>query len=165
MDNLQINIYPFDKKYNRKEFDCGSQRLNNYLQEQVSSNIRQNVAKCYVIIDNNQNIIAYYTLSAFSLNLSSIAASLTKKLPKYNYIPAALLGRLAVDNKYKGKKLGNLLFNAFARCINNDMGIYALIVDTIDENAKKFYLHYGFIEFLDNSKSLFISLDNIKKLF
>ena len=44
------------------------------------------------------------------------------------------------------------------------VGIYAIDVDAINPQVKKFYQKYGFIEFLDEPDSLFITIDMLKKL-
>ena len=165
MDNLEFSIEIFNKKYNRTEFNCNSERLNKYLQEQVTSNIKQNIAICYLALNNQQKIIGYYTLSSCSLLLNNLPDELKNKLPRYPTIPAVLMGRLAVDINYQGKKIGaSLLADALKRCINSGIGAYALVVDVIDEKAKQFYLNYGFIECIDNPHTLFFIISNAKTL-
>jgi hypothetical protein len=39
--------------------------------------------------------------------------------------------------------------------------VYAVIVDAIDENAKNFYLKYGFLPLRDNGLSCFLPLETI----
>jgi GNAT superfamily N-acetyltransferase len=56
---------------------------------------------------------------------------LAKRLPRYPSVPVARLGRLAVDQAYRGRKLGAAL----------------LILDAKDEQAEAFYLHHGFVPF------------------
>ncbi len=43
------------------------------------------------------------------------------------------------------------------------MEIYAVIVDTIDEQAKEFYKKCLFLEYLDTPFSLFIQISKIKQ--
>ena len=64
-------------------------------------------------------------------------------------IPVAVLGRLAVHTDWNGHGVGaGLLRDAVLRTakLAEEMGIRALLCHAIDENAKKFYLHHGFIE-------------------
>jgi predicted GNAT family N-acyltransferase len=162
MDNIEYRIEIFSTKYNREKFNCNSARLNTYLQEQVTSNIRQNITICYLALIK-QEIIGYYTLSSSSLLLNNLSDDLKNKLPRYPTIPAVLMGRLAVDTNYQGKKVGaSLLADALAKCINSGIGAYALIVDVLDDKAKNFYLNYGFVECIDNPQILYFILSNVK---
>ena len=58
-----------------------------------------------------------------------------------------VLARLAVDRRMQGRRLGAaLLQDAVKRAVSvsQDAGVRALLVHAMDENAKAFYLHYGF---------------------
>ena len=87
---------PLDKEHNRKEFDCGKQSLNHYIQRQVSQDIKRRLCVCFVKIDDDSNVIGYYTLSNFSIPLTEVPEELRKKMPQsYQSLPTTLLGRLA----------------------------------------------------------------------
>jgi predicted GNAT family N-acyltransferase len=62
------------------------------------------------------SVLGYYTLFAYTVQLTELPASLAKKLLRYPLLlPATLLGRLAVSEKYRGLNLGRLLLiDAFA---------------------------------------------------
>jgi predicted GNAT family N-acyltransferase len=77
------------------------------------------------------------------------------------------IGKLAVAKSMQGKGLGEtLLVDALTRGkrLADDIGVYGFTVDAINENAKNFYLSYGFIPLCDQQLSLFISLKNLKGL-
>ena len=68
------------------------------------------MAACYIVVDQTKDAIAgYHTLSAADIPLTELPPDLTKRLPRYPTLPAARLGRLAVDQRYLGQKLGALL--------------------------------------------------------
>ncbi|MBD2501240.1 hypothetical protein [Anabaena azotica] len=48
--------------------------------------------------------MAYYTLSAYTVDITALDQALARRLPRYPQLPATLLGRLAVDNKQKGRR-------------------------------------------------------------
>jgi hypothetical protein len=82
-------------------------------------------------------------------------------------IPAALIGKLAIDMGLLGQKLGGvLLFDAMrkVRDLSETIGIRAIVVNAIDQRAREFYLHRDFIAFVDDPDRLFIPLSVARKL-
>ncbi|MFU2077921.1 GNAT family N-acetyltransferase [Avibacterium endocarditidis] len=135
-----IKITAFDKAYLRNQFDCGVPPLNQYLQKQVSEDIKKRIASCFTVVDEQHRILGYYTLASASIPLVDRPDNLKKKLPRYTSVPAVLLGRLAVDKHAKGYGLGKaLLGNALKRIIRSDIAAYALIVEAKDQSAVDFY--------------------------
>ena len=159
----------FDKKHNRKDFDCGKERLNNYLKVQAGQDIKRKLSACFVLADKVTDCIqGYYTLSNNSIPLSCFPEPIKRKLPQsYDSIPTTLLGRLAVDRNLKGKGLGKiLLIDALRRSyeISKEIGSFAVVVDPIDREAELFYERYDFIK-LPDSKKMFIAIKTLKELF
>ena len=158
-----------DKKHNKKEFNCGKELLNNYIHNQAGQDIKRKLSVCFVISENETNLIqGYYTLSNNSIPLSQFPIQIQKKLPKsYTSIPTTLLGRLAIDMKSQGKGIGKiLLIDALKRSyeLSKEMGSFAVVVDPIDEEAERFYEKYGFIKLPDSGK-MFIAINTLKQLF
>ncbi len=63
-------------------------------------------------------------------------------------VPVVVLGRLAVHKASTGQGIGaGLLKDAVARSVRLswELGIRALLCHAISEDAKRFYLHHGFI--------------------
>ncbi len=157
-----------DKKHNRADFDCGKELLSNYLKTQAGQDVKRKLSACFVLSENETSIKGYYTLSNYSIPLSSFPAHIQKKLPKsYNAIPTTLLGRLAVDKTYQGQGIGKiLLIDALKRCdeISREIGSFAVVVDPIDDEAEEFYKKYDFIKLPDSGK-MFISTKTLQELF
>jgi ribosomal protein S18 acetylase RimI-like enzyme len=132
---------------NRSGFTCGVEPLDRYSREQVTQDIRRRAAACFVAIDGeNGRVAGYYTLAAGAGALSDLPEQLAKRLPRYPSVPVARLGRLAVDQAYRGQKLGAaLLWDATERAARSELMAFALIVDAKDDQAEAFYLHHGFI--------------------
>ncbi len=109
----------------------------------------------------------YYTLSSHSIDLGELPAHVARKLPRYPLVPATLLGRLAVDRRYKGQELGErLLVDALRRALTQSAQIAAAVtVDAIDDPAARFYGHFGFIPFPDRPDRLFLLMKTIAALF
>ncbi|MGO8673489.1 MAG: GNAT family N-acetyltransferase [Capsulimonadaceae bacterium] len=132
--------------HNRLGFTCGVEPLDRYFREQVTQDIRRRATACFVAIDeDNGHVAGYYTLAAGAVALTDLPEQLSKKLPRYPSVPVARLGRLAVDEAYRGQKLGAaLLWDAAARAARSELMAYALLVDAKDDRAEAFYLHHGF---------------------
>lgn len=91
--------------------------------------------------------------------LGDLPAEVVRRLPRYPSVTAVRMGRLAVDNVFKGQGLGGaLLADALTRVIRSDIAAYALVVDAKDEVAANFYRHHGFIETGSRPLTLFLPL-------
>ena len=112
------------------------------------------------------SVAGYYTLSATSIALADLPERLSKKLPHYPVVPATLMGRLAVDQKYRGRGLGELLvFDAFSRTLRSEIASYAFVVDAKDEAAITFYERYRFIRLGSAGRRLFLPIAEIAAIF
>ena len=165
-----MEIINLQKQHNRSDFDSKTPLLDEYIRKQASQDVRKDLSACYVLTDNADRVIAYYTLSGNTIPQEGIPNDLLKKLklpPSYIDLPAVLLGRLAVDQKHKGKRYGELLLmDALQRCLilSSQLGTLAVIVDPIDGESKSFYQKYGFLSLKDSEK-MFIPMITIKELF
>jgi predicted GNAT family N-acyltransferase len=152
----------------KAQFTCGKVMLDDYIRKQAKQDMKGKVAACFVLTDDHKEIKGYYTLSNGSIPRSQIPEDFIKNLPKYKDLPVTLLGRLAVNNKFQGQKLGSLsLLDALKRSLDtalNSIASMAVIVDPIDEQAIDFYTKYGFIT-LPDSKRMFLPMGTIEKLF
>jgi predicted GNAT family N-acyltransferase len=154
--------------HRKNDFDCGKAMLNSYIQQQANQDMQRHLSVCFVIVDNDDLVKGYYTLSNAGIDRDLIPEHIKNKLPKsYNNLPVTLLGRLARDKKYMGERLGEiLLLDALKRCYDTSatVGSMAVVVDPIDEEAKNFYLKYGFV-LLPDSRKLFLTMKTIGNLF
>lgn len=160
MSSEPFRLAPLDAvAHDRAAFNSGSEPLDRYLREQVTQDIRRRVVACFVALADGQCIAGYYTLASASLLLTDLPDSTAKKLPRYPTVPAVRMGRLAVDQSFKGQGLGGaLLADALYRATRAEIAAYALMVDAKDEAAAAFYLHHGFIMLPDSPLVLFLPL-------
>ncbi|HEX5338299.1 MAG TPA: GNAT family N-acetyltransferase [Gallionella sp.] len=164
MSGAPFQLAQLDAVHDRAAFDSGSEPLNRYLREQVSQDVRRRVAACFVALADGQSIAGYYTLASASLLLADLPASIGKRLPRYPTVPAVRMGRLAVDQAFKGQGLGGaLLADALDRAARSEIAAYALIVDAKDAAAAAFYKHHGFIALPDSSLKLFLPLATVQR--
>ena len=125
------------------------------------------MAQVFVAIgDAPGKIAGYYSLSAASFEKHELPPALAKRLPHYP-VPAAVLGRLAVDRHQQGRGLGAmLLLDAVRRVVraSTAIAVYAIIVDAKNERARAFYEGYGFRTFASEPRRLFLPLETFEKL-
>lgn len=153
-----IKISKYDKKYNKEDFDCENDDINNYLKTRISQEIKNHSTNCFYLISENEKIIGYYTLTAAAINLSDIPNEYKLKLPKYQNVGCALLGRLGIDKNHKNKGFGKILiYDAMKRSFDNDIMVTALIIDAKDENLAQYYKKLGFQSLISNPLRLFIT--------
>lgn len=163
-----IAIEVLDTHHDRNVFSCGNVALDRYLIRQAGQDTCKHVAATFVLVETNSPVVlGYYTLSATSIQLDDLPMRIVKKLPKYPFLPAILLGRLAVDQTRHGMKYGQiLLVDALKRCMNTrDIGWTSVIVDAKDEQAVTFYTHHHFIRFSPDTLRLFLPRSTISSLF
>jgi hypothetical protein len=99
VDELSLVIEPLGPHHDRAAFFRGEPALNAYLQRQASQDIRRRVAQVFVARgDAPGKIAGYYSLRAASFGKDELPPALAKRLPHYP-VPAAILGRLAVDSE------------------------------------------------------------------
>jgi predicted GNAT family N-acyltransferase len=164
---MSYPIEPLHSGLNKKEFTCGKDVLDNYLHKQASQDIKRRLSTVSVMLDGDR-IIGYYTLSSTSIPHELVPEQVQRKMPpSYHNLPAILLGRLALDQSYKGQRLGEyLLIDALKKCYNvslTHVGAMAVIVDPLNAEAEAFYLKYDFIK-LDSGK-MFLAMQTIAALF
>jgi len=147
----------------RSGFDSGTPELDEYLKQRARQDIRRRISGCYIAVDPSSAMIAgYYTISACHVRLTDLPDAWRKKLPRYPNIPAVLVGRLAVDRRFRGRKIGSgLIVDAATRSMRAEVVVNLMVVDAKDDAATRFYRHHGFVENPDNPKQLFVPLKRI----
>ena len=159
---------PLGRHHNRAAFSSGVEALDRYFHQQVGQDQRRGVAAPYVLVDTaTRDVVGYYTLSTFSIVPTDLPAALARRLPRYDTVPAILIGRLAADRRYHGQGIGRLLLvDALLRslAISQQIGAMAVVVDAKDDAARSFYEHYGFKRFVDHEYRLFLPMVTVAQL-
>jgi predicted GNAT family N-acyltransferase len=166
-----VNSYPITEPlaahHLRKGFSCGEASLDTYIKQYARQDQKRSVAAVFVLADESQAVMGYYTLSSLSIPTELLSETLQKRLPRHQYQPATLLGRLAVDEDHQGTGMGEkLLLDALHRSFlsSKEVGSIAVVVDALHDQAAAFYQHYGFIPFTE-SRRLFLPMQTIAQLF
>jgi ribosomal protein S18 acetylase RimI-like enzyme len=164
-DYQSLVIAPLNPTHDRTGFQCGVEALDRYLKKQAKQDSKRRISRTFVAtkLENQKLVIGYYTLSTLSIELNQLPEKLARKLPKHP-VPAALIGRMAVSNAAQGQGIGKMMLaDAIKRtlAVSDQIAIYALVVDAIDDNAKGFYERFGFTRLSNDSPRLFLPLKSI----
>ena len=147
--------------HDRKGFDCGRPELNHWLQRIARQHRDKGLSRTFVAVQDDQAalIAGYYALTLAELDNRQLPPARRKRFPRR--IPGVRLGRLAVDQRFQRKGLGELLLiDAMERTrrVQAEAGAVGLFVDAIDTQAAQFYQRYGFTGAPDNPLLLFLAV-------
>lgn len=164
-DYSNLVIRPLDSDHDRPRFHCGVASLDDYIQKQARQDVKRRVRRVFVAttVEQPNSVVGYYTLSTLSIELGQLPQALARKLPRHP-VPAALLGRLAVNQAAQNHGVGRmLLVDAIRRtlAVSDEIAIYAMVVDAVDERAQHFYGQFGFSLPSSGSQRLFLPLKSI----
>ncbi|MGY0216647.1 GNAT family N-acetyltransferase [Endozoicomonadaceae bacterium StTr2] len=151
--------------HNTADFDCGHRVLNDWLKKTALKNQSANASRTFVVCNGN-DVVGYYALSSGSVERMQAPKALTRNMP--DPIPVTVLGRLAIDLQHQGMRIGSgLLKDAMLRTlvVASHIGVKALLVHAISDEAKQFYLQYGFTESPFNPMTLLLPVKHIIGLF
>lgn len=127
-------------------FDCGTPSLNAWLSRNALKNDVTGASRTYVVGIENR-VVGYLCLAAGAIVHPDAPQALQRNMP--DPIPVMVLGRLAVDRAFQGQGFGTaLLRDAILRVLqaSDIVGVRAILVHAISEEAKQFYLAHGFLE-------------------
>ncbi len=137
---------PLTESHDLASFDCGVTSLNEWLKNRALKNERSGASRTFVL-SVQREVIGYYCLATGAVDHDAAPNALRRNMP--DPIPVLVLGRLAVDRRYQNRRLGRaLLRDAVLRAfqIAESVGVTAIVVHAISEDARRFYLSCGFVE-------------------
>jgi GNAT superfamily N-acetyltransferase len=127
-------------------FECGEPSLDEWLRRRALANQLNGASRTFVVLDETQTVMGYYALAAGAVSHEHATGGVRRNMP--DPIPVLVLARLAVARRAQGHRLGAaLLQDAVLRAIAvaENAGVRALLVHALNDNAKAFYEHYGFV--------------------
>lgn len=156
---------PIGRHHDRKNFDCGSRELNEYLDRYARQNHESGGAKTFVAVPPSEpaRILGYYSISPGAVDFARAPVALTRKLGRYE-VPVFRLARLAVGLSAQGLGIGgDLLLAAGARALSvaTQIGGVALAIDAKHDRAANWYLRFGALRLLDEPLKLILPLSTI----
>lgn len=152
--------------HDRGAFVCGNPDLDRYFRQFIGQDVRRGAATAFVAIDIASGEVAgFYTLSATSLERNDLPARTAARAPRYQKVPAVLIGRLAVALTHQGQGLGGtLVADAARRALASGIGVHLLAVEPKEERARAFCVEWGFEPLLDPNGLLYVPLDVLRAL-
>lgn len=147
-------------------FDCGKEPLNVYLKLYAKQNEKLHGARTFVIAGRDNRVVGYYTLAAGDVERVDAPPEIIKGLGKYP-IPVVLLARLATDQTVQGQGFGKaLLKDALRRVlqVSESIGVRALLVHAKDDEAKRWYQKFDFVESPTDPLHLFLPIQDIPRI-
>jgi GNAT superfamily N-acetyltransferase len=138
-------IEKLSKDHDVSSFDCGKPALNDWLRRFALTNQQSDSSRTHVV-HRACRVVGYYSLSAGAVRKDESPARIAKGLAKHP-IGVVLLGRLAVDKQEQGTGLGKaLLVDALSRAMRvaDAIGVRAILVHAMDDEAVAFYEKFGF---------------------
>ncbi|MBF0335787.1 MAG: GNAT family N-acetyltransferase [Alphaproteobacteria bacterium] len=157
-----MRIEPLAPRHDRTAFRCGDDSLDRYIREQAGQDVRRGTARIFVAVacDQPERVLGFFTLSAAAVVPCDLPPEMERRLPRHP-IPAALVGRLAIDRSVGRRGLGSVLLadavkkTKFAAAT---VAMSVIVVDPIDETARAFYAAFGFRSLLGPQRRMFLPI-------
>ena len=162
---LQISLILLNENHTIKPFNCGDNDLNEFLFEKAKLYTKELLASTFILENSNQTV-ADYSIFNDSLKVEEedfISKSALKRFlkvlvsqPKRHLksFPALKIGRLGIDEKFKGIGLGRLIVNNLISEtleLNQRQGCKLITVDAYRESLV-FYERLNFEYLTENDK-------------
>jgi len=131
-------------------FASGKEELDSWLRRHAVAAQQMDSARTFLLVRGGEGagnrVAGYFSLTMGSVLRAEAPPRLVRGLPACP-VGMVLLARLAVDRSEQGKGLGALLLaEALRKAVAAGEAAAArlVVVDAIDDEAAKFYVHHGF---------------------
>lgn len=132
-------------------FTSGKEELDSWLHRHALTAQQMDSARIFLLVRGGKGatntVAGYFSLTMGSVLRAQAPAKLVRGLPAYP-IGMVLLARLAVDGSEQGQGFGGLLLSEALRkavAAGEVAAARLVVVDAIDDEAAKFYIHHGFV--------------------
>lgn len=135
-------------RHDPARFSSGEPDLDSWLRDNAVAAVRARVAQTFVWVPaGSPEVVAYYALSAHALPRVEAPSRIGRGVP--DPVPAALIGKLALDRSLHGRGLGQvLLVDALQRILQasaHGPAVRAIVVDAATEAGRALYAKLGFV--------------------
>lgn len=140
--------------------------LDDWLRQRAWANLQASASRTYVACPSGtRTVIGYGSLSMGQILAREILGSMRRDMPRF--IPAVVLGRLAIDRAWRGRGIGRaLLADVVNRALRASAEVSArlIIVHAISPAAEEFYLHHGFVRLPVETPTFALDLIKLQKI-
>lgn len=140
---------PLGDAHRLEGFACGDEALDRWLTTIARQAQGAESARTYVVTQQgDMQVIGYFALAASGIQRATSAARVARGQPDSHLIPALLIARLAVDQRFQGQGVGrSLLLDAVLRCsaAADAIGARVILVHAKDDAAAAWYRQFGFV--------------------
>jgi hypothetical protein len=155
-----------DETHEVTTFSCGKPEMDTWLRRHALKNQDLNATRTYVTCDAKA-VRGYFSLAPSSVEFRNVPPRFQEGLARYP-VPVILLARLAVDQRLQNRRIGeSLLFDALERSLlaSQAIGGVAVVVDALDDDARRFYEKYDLEQSPTNPKQLLILMTDVAQTF
>ena len=145
-------------------FESNKPSLDDWLKRRALKNQTEGASRTYVVASDDGSVQAYYALAAGSVMPTEATGAVRRNMP--SPIPVVILARLAVVKSRQGNGIGPaLLKDALLRTVAaaDTIGIRAMLIHALDEEAAAFYEKYGFARSPIDDLVLMLPLKAVKE--
>ena len=170
-----VNIENWDPaRHHRTGFDCGIERLNNFLKLSAKKQQKGDMTRVYVAVEPGETrILGYHAINVGTMNVAELVKP-PRSTPNHGNIPVLFLGQIAVDRQAQGLGIGGLLmYHVFLKAcvIADEAGCHAVLLDVMSDvneevftRRKGWYETFGFQSFADNKARMFMTIKHIRQI-
>ncbi len=154
-----LSPQPLSAEHRLEDFACGETSLDDWLRRRALINQTTGASRTFVVTDESGQVLAYYALAAGAVSHQESPGAIRRNMP--DPVPVMVLARLAVDQRLQGQHVGGaLLKDALQRAVSvaQNIGVRALLVHALNDRARQFYAHYGFVPSPANPMTLMLPL-------
>ena len=160
-----LKVELLSRHHDRGSFTCGKPALDDYLRRTARQHLDKGVSRTFVLVDDELPgvIMGFFALSVCELDAAKLPPKWGRRYPRR--IPGAKLARLAVDERLHGQGYGAaLLYEAMRRVVlgAEQLGVVALFVDSKDEEARRYYEHFGFLSLPENHLEMYLPMETVR---
>lgn len=151
-------------RHDTSAFESGNEALDRWLVRYAAQSERRDAARTFVLTDAGV-VIGYYALLAGELDHGEATEQTRQGMSRHYPIPVGILARLAVDRRHQHRGLGaTLLRDALRRVAvaSEQLAVRAVVVHAIDEQAARFYEHFGFRALSATPRTLMVTLAELR---
>jgi GNAT superfamily N-acetyltransferase len=171
--NSPIEIRKFDSKiHNRSDFDCGHDRLNNYLKTSATKLQKGDFTRIHVALEPGQpNVLGYHAINFGELDARALEKT-PRGAPAHMQLPVLFLGQIAVTKDAGGIGIGGILMHhAFEKAVQlaEQAGCWAIILDAVDDDGEEafqrrigWYEDFGFQVMPSKKCRMFMTLKDVR---